>query len=355
MATEWDNAGAYGRWGEPPFIVVFGGYGIGKSVDATLFAPTGYTLGPPGGIRGAAPILGPELYAQAQQRTAQVSSLDQITATLVTMAEGRLPRYPVRIDDLTLVAQADLTDLQRQFPSPRDTGTLYGVFKRRLINMRDAMRRAGVPVVANCHVATPATDVNGKFTPGGPSMAAPSALPLLVASADTIYGMERDEDRYPWPACYRHESPNAQWAYKDRHGAFNGRAPANLREIMRSTGMTLPLPAELAWTDDYAEGVAEAAAPLAGEDLIRLFQLHLDHLIAQKVFKGHAYIAVRNGLDRAALRKQGSHLDAVLSGALRRTGLATLAPLANGAPAAGASASALPSLSTPGALPPLKP
>lgn len=342
MTTEWDSTSAYGRWGEPPFIVVFGGYGIGKSVDATLFAPTGYTLGPPGGIRGAAPILGPELYAEAQMRTAQVSSIDQITATLVSMASGQLPRYPVRVDDLTLVAQADLSELQRQFPSPRDTGTLYALFKRRLINMRDAMRRAGVPVIANCHVATPATDANGKFTPGGPSMGAPSALPVLVASADTIYGMERDDSGtfYPWPAFYRHESPNAQWAYKDRHGAFNGKAPANLREIMRSTGMVLPLPAALAWTDDYAEAVAEAAVPLSGDALIDLFQLHLGHLIGQGIFKGHAYIAVRNGLDRAALRKQGSHLDAVLSGAFRRTA-PTLAPLVIGAP------------STLGALPPL--
>jgi hypothetical protein len=296
----------FGRWGEPAFVVVFGPVGIGKSTDVALFDPEAWTLGAPGCVKGAEKILGPDRYAALVGRRIEAQNIDHAIGVLNAIAAGQLERRTVLVDDLSLLAEAETVALKSQI-SRSDTRYLWDVFASKIILLKTAMRRAGVHVLASCHMRSPSTDEKGKFTPGGPSMGGPKGTMILATEADVIYGLERDPACYPYPAAYRCEYPSQQWAYKDRYGALLGTAPANLREILRTVDAAPPRPAGLEWLDDAAESVASTPGNPrdVGQEAYTRLRSH--------VGDGPAFWAVRDGLARRTLRERKGYFDTLLA------------------------------------------
>ena len=310
MATSWDDPSVFGSWGEPAFVVTFGDFGIGKSFDATLFAPDAWTLSGPGALKGVHDVLGPEWYAYAQAMNVEVRTLPDVTLFLQEIAAGRRQRLPVRIDDLTITAQNTLADLNNIYDERR-TRNKFEHFKRTVSEMKEAARRARVHVIGSTHIQRPHTDEKGSFTKGGPAMGAPSACSPIYASADVIYRVEAEEGRFPHPAVYRCDYPSNTWAFKDRHNGLNGVGPANLREIFLHVGMYVPRPEPLRWMDDYVEAIAQEIT--GGRDKQEVWGRYREHLIAHGTPQGHVYWVLRDGLDRAAMRMRQSPMDALLA------------------------------------------
>ena len=305
----WAAADIFGVWREPALIVIFGDAGIGKSFDATLFCPDGWTLSAPGALKGARHILGDEWYAYAQQFVVEVRTLADVTTFLHEIAAGRRERRPVRIDDLSITAQVSLMDLGERF-NEKMTRNKYEFFKNLVFAMKEAARRAGVHVIASAHVQAPHTNEKQVFTKGGPSVGAPSACGPLYASADVIYRIEAESNRFPHPAVYRCDCPDNNWAFKDRHNALQGVGPANLRELLMHVGLPVPRHENLAWMDEYSEAVAQAI--MGGADKKEVWNDYRARLT--DVFNGHVYWMLRDGVDRAAIRMRKSPMDMLLSG-----------------------------------------
>jgi hypothetical protein len=332
MTNPWADPDVFGVWKEPALIVIFGEAGAGKSFDATLFCPDGYTLSAPGALKGTMQVLGADWYEYAQSLVHPVRTLDEITKFLLEIAAGLRERRPVRIDDMSITAQATLDALGAVYDE-RNNRKKYEVFKAMVFKMKEAARQAGVHVIASAHVQPPHTNDKGVFTKGGPSMGAPSACAPIYASADVIYKIEVEEGRFPHPAVYRCIYPDNTWAFKDRHNALYGVGPANLRELLLNVGMKVPRPDGLAWMDDQIERIATEIT--GGADKLEVWERYRSYLTEYGMFSGHVYWTLRDGVDRAAIRMRKSPMDMLLAGNFgAKVGPGVVVPGAVAAPAA---------------------
>lgn len=305
--TNWTDPRIFGPWQEPAFVLVFGAQGAGKTFDSTLFAVDGITLALPGALKGVREVVGDSLYEVAKSRTIPVQHLHDVLGVLNAIRAGQIPKLPVRIDDLSVVASRTLDILREHYPANK-TFQLYGAFRGLFTQVRDAARHAGVHVIGNAHARSPSTSEKGEFRYGGPDLGAPSVTGVVTAVADVVYGLERTDRPRLFPNAYRCDYPSSQWCYKDRHSVIQGTGPANLAEIFRKADMVVPRPAGFEWMDTAVEKIA--ARLEAGEDLQEVGGRLKSALASQP--PGLVYWILRDASDRVELRAQPSVLDVAL-------------------------------------------
>jgi hypothetical protein len=286
----------FGRWGEPAFVGIYSPFGTGKTVDTTLFDPMGWTFAGVGALKSTEWFLGP-LYPVVQQMTVPVTNFEQVIAYTELMVAGKMEARTIRTDDLSVLVSTTMDALIAN--AGKNKFKAYSDLKALATRYKASVRLLPVHTLASCHLTFPKTDESGKFTPGGPDMGGGQSSHVIAAVMDVIYKAESDAGMFPYPAVYRCDAPHPTWTYKDRHSAVFGVAPMNLREIFRKVGMAPARYPGMEWLDTVADDVA--AAVLGGEDPRAAFARFTKHLIGQGVYEGHAYWAVRDGLDRAKL------------------------------------------------------
>lgn len=291
--------------GDPPFLAVFGAPGIGKTLDQSLTYPTAYTMCLPGALRGGRQVMGDALYAAMLERTARVTSLDDVLAFVYAVQRGDYPPLPIRIDDVTVLGAATIQRLYTQYGG--NNMKVYGEYGRMVQNLRTVVRALGVPCAMTLHTRPPGTDDLGRTVPGGIEVGGKQGKARLEGVLDAIYGAVRDPEAWPHPARYKCVPGDHTMVYKDRDNGVIGLAPMNLREILRQTGHAPARAPGLEWLDEVADQVA--AAVTAGKPPKTVFAESMQALLDQGVYRGHAYWGVRDGLARAELAATGDVFD----------------------------------------------
>lgn len=279
----------------PVFAIVSGESGVGKSTDQLLAFPTAWFLclkgaDKPGYQFGLAPI------------TVEVSLLSHAVEVLQHTATLPPEQKPpaIIIDDLTLLAENSYDFLKPQYPK-NQVFAFWERMKQELRAVRTTAREVGVHVFASAHLAKPDTDQAGNFHKGGPVMPGRKMRSAIPHIADEVYLAELEPGHEPWPGVYWCE-PHPEWHMKSRLGLMRGRAPMNLRELMRQRGYTLPRMAGAEWQEAVAQQVADTI--LKGEPWKDVWNRAEVQLMSKGLHPGLVYWALRDGVDRATLAKR---------------------------------------------------
>lgn len=266
---------------DPPFGLIYGGFGAGKSVDLLRTFPDGLFLSEVGALLGAQSFLGYE------PKHILVRTLKELT-TLVT---ERLPKHNEELrkkglpaittivaDDFTYIVQSSFAEIEK---IKAGTGTLgdsthvqqfWGEVRSQVLDVRDALRRCGFICFVNCH-ESPGRVKSGQFVVGGPALSGnlASEWPGIF---DLVYRAMRVPERAaesPWPTCYANYGPgHGEWVGKDRlsivvpigRNPFPAFAPMNLREILRAAGIVCGRALGLEWQEEMEAKMFEGMKSL---------------------------------------------------------------------------------------------
>jgi hypothetical protein len=294
----------FGPWSEPACIAVYGPPGSGKSTDLAATLPDAWNFAPPGGTRSVQTFVGPELYAEMRQRVVQVRHLAEVTQYLALMAQGKIERRPVIVDDASILAGALHDILRPQFPM-KNNFQFWAAIRKHIRDLRDAGRWAGVHVFLNAHPIEGAPqwvleESTGamKFVKGGPLFAGKAQTAEVTHSFDVILEVRRDQtraDKGLWPSTYWSE-PNCETHHvKDRHGIVETNTPMNLREILKAASFVMPRPPGLEWMDALAPVVAGRIDK--GEERGEIFHDIRGRLLGKGINRHHVGWALRDAFD----------------------------------------------------------
>lgn len=303
----------FGHWNEPAIVGVAGSYGVGKSKDATLFDPLGWTFALKGSIKAAASWMPPDMYSVAQQLVVPVSSFADVVSYIELMADGKMEPRTVRIDDLSVLVRSYIAWLDTQY-SRSQQFPKWNKLNDTAIRFRDACKRLPVHTIIGSHIVGPKTTPDHGFEKGGPDVGGRQPMAAIVPILDVLYRVEVDQTAWPWPAVYKCRNPDADWHTKDRHSVVLDTAPMNLREIFRAASMHIARYPGYEWMDTVADQVASDCLTAADTNKLDidfkkgLLDRTVQHLISQRVHPGVAYWAVVDGFDRAALAQRPSLL-----------------------------------------------
>ena len=291
-----DPQNPWGVWGEPAVLVPYGPSGVGKSTDALYSFPTALFLRQPGALKPSVRVVG---YKPLWQK--DITTL--MDAIKLLRAVGKLPAaqkpFVVVIDDLSLIAANTL----RALKDGGESGySLWGTLGDLISELCEVARRvAGVHVVMNGHDQAPFTDEEGAYWRGGPRLPSKKQTAQIPYIADGVYRCVNSDDRdgVPWRGVYRCVLDDA-WMMKDRHGHY-GDLPMNMAEILRNAGYWLPRAPGLEWQETWAELIAQSITATP-ERRSAVKTGAIDKMKQNGFHPLHIRWAVRDGLDRAALR-----------------------------------------------------
>jgi hypothetical protein len=178
---------------------------------------------------------------------------------------------------------------------------LWVELRARVILFRDLCRVAGIHVVLNCWEKVSSVKADGTFVRGGPQL--PMKLPEeMPAMCDLVLRVIQDKTRQPWGVSFQCNL-DPKFVTKDRFGVVPHPAPMNLAEILREAGFVLPRYPGLEWQEEVAETIAQNLLTNDGSTDMKTAQEMYQALIqAGKTPKAVRW-AVRDGLDRTALRR----------------------------------------------------
>ena len=206
------------------------------------------------------------------------------------------------IDDITELAQntADAMLASGSYPKNK-TFDFWRDIKRFIRGPLTKALFSGLHIGANAHVGEAGQDQAGTFHKAGPEMPSLKLRKPVAHMFHMSMIAEPKPGNVPWKAVYRVENANPQWYTKDRHG-YDGIYPMNLGEMLRAKGYDVPRLPGLEWQDEIAELLCQQV--LDGGDRQALWDKFYDHLLGKNQFDGHIYWALRDGLDRATIRKR---------------------------------------------------
>lgn len=308
----------FGQWNEPAIVCVAGDYGVGKSRDATLFDPLGWTFALKGSTKSAYQWAPPDVYDAITKLTVHVQSLPEVVAYVKMIADGKMDARTIRIDDLSVLVRSYVAWLDTQYSKSNAFGK-WNALTAMAIEFRDACKRLPVHTLIGAHLAQPKTTVDHGFEKGGPDCGGRQAMSAIVPILDVLYRVSVDNTAWPWPAVYTCRNPDPDWHTKDRHSIVLDTAPMNLREIFWAAGMRAARFPGYEWMDTVADTVASEllTASDAGKNDLAFKQALLErtvrHLTGQNVHDGVAYWAAIDGFDRATLARRPTLLTRALT------------------------------------------
>lgn len=285
----------------PAFVCVYGRSGIGKSTDAGYSFPRGLFLAAPGALKPIPPVCG---YTPAQM---PVSTMDEATAA-IAMAREQGGYDAVIVDDFSFLAEQTFAAYERSYSGFK----LFGQLRNSVLAFRNAARFAGLHVAVNCWERSPKTRDGGERIRGGPDLTGklPEQLPAMC---DLVLRADTDPMRKGWQGIYR-VNGGADYVGKDRDDGTPNPAPMNLGEILRHNGYTMGRLPGLEWQEEMVEEIAVlliAADPK--EDIETLEKLYAA-MLEQGTDYRHARWTVRDGWDRAQLRRASAQRHATFFG-----------------------------------------
>jgi hypothetical protein len=284
----------------PPFVVICGPAGCGKSVDITrAVGPTAVIAAAAGALKPIEPVLGTTILMEYPATTIEEATKHlRELGKAIAVGGKKMPVVPqwYVADEFSYMADRTWNRLEKRISG----FALWGKMRDVCIEFRDAARESGIGVIASCWDQGPVTKSSGKFIRGGPQL--PSDLPeKFPGIADYIFQAQHDVSRTPWPWRYRTRG-DANWALKDRDHKTPMYAPMNLGEILRFAGYTLPRPAHVPWMDDVVEELAGHFSAVAAGQHGQLAEEAYQMLLGYGHDPRHVKWAVTDARDRALLR-----------------------------------------------------
>ena len=324
------------------FAMIFGELGMGKTTEAINLLPPPYGLyvGPPGAFKPATSQLElPEVPAHLRithGEGCELATFDDVTRFLHSLDASTIAALGVHgvvIDDYSRLATSTYYAMLNATyttaagvvfytyeQDPPGSGSFkrdasmrfWGDFKRAQHQLSAAARTLGLHVIATGHVR-PAETTKNRVTlemersPTGLKLPSKTAMRDLPELADEVLYVQRTAplDKYKpahgWPLQYRVDSNDPDLITKSR-AVGNGRWPANLRAILEGSalGYRFPRSPGLEWQSEVADGVC--AEIVAGGKPEAVWVSWDRLLVGERA--AHAYAALRDGVDRAAVIQQ---------------------------------------------------
>lgn len=235
---------------ESLLVIVYGDYGVGKTVDSVYAAPESI-------------FIAERMAVQAPARA--VCGID-IPNDHIVIPDG-LPSMlnaikayagkvaSIVVDDFSLIAQQMFTQLEKQGLKGFD---LYGAFRAQMFDFRMEARRAKMHVFVNAHDGVPhLNELTRRMIKGGPKLPGQAQEEIVGIFDSAFRAVLSDARPVGWPAEF-HVKDDAQRESKDRLNVVLGVAPANLGEVLRARGYGLPRRKELLWLDEAVSLYADA-------------------------------------------------------------------------------------------------
>jgi len=274
----------------PAFVCAYGPSGVGKTSDTGYSFPGGLFLAAPGALKPIPALCG---YEPSQM---PVETMDDATRA-IEAAKARGGYDAIVVDDFSFLAEQTMASYEKRYSGFR----LFGALRDSVLAFRNAARFANLHVVVTCWEKPPRMRDDGQRIRGGPDLTGklPEQLPAMC---DLVLRAAHDPQRKPWHGIYRVDG-GADYVGKDRDNGTPSPAPMNLGEILRHNGYAVSRLAGLDWQEPMVEEIAQA---LVGGDP-KQDRVLLEQVYAALLEKGydprHVRWAVRDGWDRAALRR----------------------------------------------------
>lgn len=234
----------------PPFVVVYGEGGSGKSADLLYAAPKAIHIAPEGEILPAIGVVGyvpPAL---------QILKHDAMTLSNVRdSVKGMLHEHP-EAEAVVLHGVTPMMDRTFRAMSGVDNRKKYHELGMAFAGAIDQWRgQSGKHVLIDGHVRPPVWNERKKtYTEKGmPRLPTIGMGKALVGAVNLALRVADDSERQGWPKCYRcGPSPGQEmWMTKDRYGVVGIKAPLNLGEILRAAGHPLSRPVGWEWQEEW--------------------------------------------------------------------------------------------------------
>jgi hypothetical protein len=285
----------------PAFVCVYGRSGSGKTTDAGYSFPKGLFLAAPGALKPLPALCG---YAPAQM---EVRTMDEATAA-ITSARQQGGYDSVIVDDFSFLAEMTFAAYERSYTGYK----LFGQLRNAVLAFRNAARFAGLHVVVNCWERSPKLRDDGYRVRGGPDLTGklPEQLPAMC---DLVLRADTDPRRKGWQGIYR-VNGGADYVGKDRDNGTPSPAPMNLGEILRHNGYSVGRLPALEWQEDMVEKIAAALVEGDAKDDVETLEKVYASLLASSIDFRHARWTVRDGWDRAQLRRASAERHATFFG-----------------------------------------
>jgi hypothetical protein len=290
------------------FIIVFGAIKLGKTTDILMSFPRSVFVAAQGSLKASIGVAGFEPPAAAVRDLAGLVETIALVESIGKLPANKRPDAIV-VDDFTLFVAREVARLEKTMGG----FDLWGVIYRRVLNLREAARAAGVHVVFTMHELPPREE-KGLRLPG--SVALPGKkLPYDVpAAADMVLRAQPMSAEMGsglgWPVLYRCDPTDVEWRTGDRHNVTPDRSPMNLGEILRLVAKEAGAPEGwaprrapgLEWHEPWIE-IASSKIDVTqiegARDVLRALNAAC---LKKDPDPRHAAWAIRDAWDRAVLR-----------------------------------------------------
>jgi hypothetical protein len=310
---------------DAPFVIVCGDTGEGKTVDVAAAAHDFLFIARPGAMQSARSVWGlpfnktldirpPEVWRFSDLSSRdKVEQAERMTASLhniINSVESVMgtPQAPAGLvlDEMGHFFDLMVSGYKANFRG-NDKRQMWGDIKDVFTPIRARLRRLGIPLVMTMRLKHPPRDPAGRIIgKGGPMMSGASAE-ALVSDCDYFLRLERDNTNplVRWPRRYATVGRD-NYIGKARSGIIDP-APANLGEILRSSGIEVGYP-----EPSMAERIETLAQQLEGQELVDVKRIGMEAYtqamtaysnLPERTMRGLSYWIIRDAYDRARIRE----------------------------------------------------
>lgn len=285
----------------PMVAVLYGVPKTGKTTDILYSLPRSFFFARPPALKPSIKVVGYEPPPNQIWYTNRIQEMTKYLPKLGSEFDS------VAVDDFSVQAEETYNAIKAAYKGSNNYAP-WGFLRQEVIDFINAARDCGKHVIINTHEGPPKTK-NGAVIRGGPQL--PTDLPeKLPALADTVLRAYPDPNRLgPWKMVYRCTETDPNYISGDRNGVTPDMAPMNLGEIMRAAGYKLRRAPGLEWLDEVAELIAGYLLNATSQQQPEVMAAAADYMRTRGVTNDlHMRWAMRDGLDRAMLRKARSNI-----------------------------------------------
>ena len=270
----------------PPFVMVYGFSGVGKTVDYGFALPKATVVATKGATKSIISTCG---YVPNE---IQLNSVSEATDLLHQIINSKESTKQLVIDDFSYLVQSSLEKHEEKYKG----WEIYGKLREEIFKFRRVAREGGVLVALNCWLQAPKERDDGTRLRGGPKLPS-DYTESIPAMCDLVLRAAPYKPYKPHPYCYYAHS-SVEWTGKDRDSGTPSPSPMNVGEILRLNGYHLPRLYD--WQEEKVEEISEQIL-VDGRKIAReLYTQLLEKLPDNPAI---AYWTIRDACDRAVLKK----------------------------------------------------
>ena len=275
---------------EPAFVLTYGPSGSGKTTDTGYSFPRALFIAVRGALQSVRTVCGYEPTVEA------ATTIEDITKRIASLKPGQFDS--VVVDDFSYIAEQTMAKLEKKYKGFQ----LWGALRDLTLDFRNTARNANCHVILNAWEAGP-KDKNGQRVRGGPKL--PADMPeQMPAMTDITLRCSIDQMRKPWPGVYRCFL-SSDYVMKDRFDVVPriDPAPMNLAEVLRTVGYPVARHPALEWQEEVVEQIAQQILAGSPSEMVKMANDTYAALIAGGASTAAARWTLRDGVDRAVIRR----------------------------------------------------